>query len=65
VTENKQPKPGVSRENRVSDEGLERLRKQLSSGPKMSQMVLRQWLKRYGEEARAVMKQFGIELSDK
>ena len=59
------PQPGVSRENRISDDGLERLRKQLSKGPKMSQTVLRQWLKRYGDEARCVMKEFGIELPDK
>lgn len=65
MTTKKQSQPGVSRENRISDDGLERLRKQLSKGPKMSQMVLQQWLKRYGEDARRVMKEFGIELSEK
>jgi len=65
MTSNNKPRPGVSRENLISDDGLERLRKQLSKGPKMSQIVLKQWLKRYGDEARCVMKEFGIELPDK
>jgi hypothetical protein len=52
--------PGVSRENRISDEGLNRLRKHLQSGPKMSKTVLDQWVKRYGDEAVKVLQEFGI-----
>ena len=57
-------KPGVSRDNRLSDEGLDRLRRQLSSGIKISQPVLLQWIKRYGEAARTIIEQHGINLSE-
>jgi len=53
------PEPGVSRSNRISDEGLQRLEKQLATGIKISQPVLAQWIKRYGEPARVVMKKYG------
>ncbi len=42
-------KPGVSREQRISDEGLKRLQKQLQSGVRISEPVLEQWVKRYGD----------------
>jgi len=45
-------KPGVSREQRISDEGLMRLEKQLRSGINISEQVLAQWVKRYGDDAR-------------
>ena len=48
--------PGVSREQRISDEGLARLEKQLKSGVKVSVMVLKQWIKRYGDPARDLLK---------
>ncbi len=48
--------PGVTRANRISDEGLRRLEKQLSSGTNVSALVLKQWIKRYGDEARVVIK---------
>ena len=54
----KQPKPGVSRANRISNEGLERLEKQLAAGIKISQPVLAQWIKRYGEAARRIIKHY-------
>ncbi len=51
-------KPGISREKRVSDEGLARLDKQLRTGVKISRTVLDQWIKRYGDGARAVIKKY-------
>jgi hypothetical protein len=36
----KNPAPGVSREQRISDEGLQRLQKQLQSGVRISDRVL-------------------------
>lgn len=55
----KQSTPGVSRDNRIADEGLQRLDKQLASGVKVSQPVLAQWVKRYGEPAIAIIKKHG------
>lgn len=51
-------KPGVSRSDRISDEGLLRLEKQLAAGIKISRPVLAQWIKRYGEPARTMIKQY-------
>ncbi|MDX2504312.1 MAG: hypothetical protein QNL62_07535 [Gammaproteobacteria bacterium] len=56
---NKSPLPGVSREQRISDEGLKRLETHLQKGTKMSHQVLRQWIKRYGEPAREIIKKNG------
>jgi len=53
----KKPEPGVSREERVSDEGLLRLENQLKAG-NISDMVLKQWLKRYAESARSLIKKY-------
>jgi hypothetical protein len=50
------PKPGVSRENRLSAEGLIRLEKQLTSGAGLSDMVLAQWIRRYGNAARELIR---------
>ncbi|MCW9013895.1 MAG: IS66 family transposase [Gammaproteobacteria bacterium] len=52
------PDPGVSRANRISDEGLERLEKQLARGARISRPVLAQWIKRYGEPARNIIKKY-------
>jgi hypothetical protein len=52
--------PGVSRPNRISDEGLQRLEKQLASGPGISGQVLSQWITRYGEPARELIKKYGL-----
>lgn len=54
----KNPAPGVSRETRLSDEGLQRLEKQLASGVNISRPVLMQWIKRYGETARDIIKKY-------
>jgi hypothetical protein len=50
--------PGVSRKSRISDEGLQRLEKQLLSGCKMTQQVKDQWILRYGEAARELFARF-------
>jgi hypothetical protein len=50
------PSPGVSRDHRISDEGLQRLQKQLSCGAKMSKPVLAQWIRRYGDAAREIIR---------
>lgn len=51
--------PGVSRSNRLSDEGLMRLEKQLASGSKMTNPVLAQWIRRYGDAARELIRKQG------
>ncbi len=56
--DNKIPNPGVSRQNRSSDEGLQRLEKHLKNGPRMSHPVLKQWIKRYGDSARTLIRQY-------
>ena len=58
------PVPGVSREQRISDEGLARLEIQLQRGMKISVQVLQQWIKRYGEDARVLLKAYGYEFDD-
>lgn len=55
----KQSNPGVSRHNRITDEGLQRLDKQLGSGVKVSRPVLEQWIKRYGEAAIEIIQKHG------
>jgi hypothetical protein len=54
----RKPSPGVSRERRISDEGLQRLEKQLQSGINISEQVLNQWVKRYGTEARDLITKY-------
>lgn len=51
--------PGVSREERLSEDGLQRLDRQLKSGSQVSDLVLTQWIRRYGEKARAIITQHG------
>ncbi len=48
-------KAGVSRDQEMSDEGLQRLSKQLQFGARMSDRVLKQWIKRYGDDARVII----------
>ena len=55
----KTPFPGVSRQSRLSDEGLQRLEKQLAAGIRVAPPVLAQWIKRYGEPAREIIKLHG------
>ena len=52
----KMPIPGVSRQDRLSGDGLARLEKQLESGLNISSQVLAQWIKRYGNPAREIIK---------
>ena len=56
--------PGISREQRISTEGLERLEKHLQRGMKISLPVLQQWIRRYGEDARVLLKDYGYEIND-
>ena len=51
-----QPEPGVSRFDRLPGESLARLEKQLESGINISSRVLSQWIKRYGDSAREIIK---------
>jgi hypothetical protein len=55
----KVPVPGVSRQERLSDEGLHRLEKHLASGARINVPVLAQWIRRYGEPAREIIKRHG------
>ena len=55
----KVPCPGVSRQNRLADEGLQRLERQLMIGVRINIPVLAQWIKRYGEAARVIIKRHG------
>jgi len=57
-----QPKPGVSREQRLSAEGLERLEKQLHSAAGISDQVLAQWIHRYGDAAKRLILASGRDL---
>lgn len=54
----KKPEPGVSREQRISDEGLQRLQKQLQSGVRISDRVLQQWIFRYGDAACSIVDKY-------
>lgn len=61
---NNKPTPGVSRGDRINNEGLERLEKQLARGVKIARPVLAQWIKRYGEPARQIIKKHGLYSSE-
>lgn len=56
--------PGVSRDNRISDDGLCRLEKQLKNGARMAKPVLRQWVKRYGDAAKTMIIHHGYDLEE-
>lgn len=51
--------PGIERAARLSDEGLQRLERQLARGGQISDAVLAQWVRRYGEAARAIIARHG------
>ena len=57
-----EPVPGISRTQRLSDEGLRRLARQLESGAGISDQVLRQWIRRYGDQARRLILDSGRKL---
>jgi hypothetical protein len=52
-------KPGVSRAQRLGEEGLARLERQLRQGAAMSPPVRMQWIKRYGDSARILLEKYG------
>jgi hypothetical protein len=56
--------PGVSREQRISEEGLQRLEKQLRLGIRINTEVLKQWVRRYGDAARDLLKKYDCEIDD-
>lgn len=56
--------PGVSREQRISDEGLARLEKHLQRGMKISRQVLQQWIRRYGDDARTLLKKYDCDIDE-
>jgi hypothetical protein len=53
------PMPGITRSERLSDEGLGRLESHLQQGTAISRAVLAQWVRRYGEAARAIIRRHG------
>ena len=53
------PTPGISRQARISEQGLARLEAQLLRGTGISNQVLAQWIRRYGEPARALIESHG------
>ncbi len=55
MNEGRNPQPGISRAQRLSAEGLARLEKQLQSSAGISDQVLAQWIRRYGEDARMLI----------
>ncbi|MGD2119631.1 MAG: hypothetical protein PVG66_14835 [Chromatiales bacterium] len=61
-----QRQPGISRSQRVSEEGLQRLERQLTSGARLAPEILAQWVKRYGKPAQELIEQYQPnEASDK
>ena len=52
-------KPGISRTDRISDTGLQRLEELLARGGQVSDVVLAQWIRRYGDAARDVIRNAG------
>jgi len=53
------PRPGVSRVERLSDEGLRRLQRQLQSAMRVREPVLLQWVRRYGQAAIELIEENG------
>ena len=58
MNDRQKPNPGVSREARISDDGLKRLERQLAVGSKLTDVVLQQWIKRYGKGAEELIEKF-------
>jgi len=51
--------PGITRDNRLSQAGLARLENQLERGSQISDAVLSQWIRRYGDAARDLIRSYG------
>ncbi|MEJ2214041.1 MAG: hypothetical protein P8Y20_08270 [Gammaproteobacteria bacterium] len=58
MTEKNRTTPGIQRQERISDEGLNRLEKKLMSGSRISTAVKQQWIKRYGEQAQKLFNKY-------
>ena len=58
------PEPGIDRVDRISSQGLQRLEKQLKRGSKISALVLRQWIKRYGDPVRDMLRKYDCYTND-
>lgn len=56
----KPPQPGIGRMDRDAAEGLQRLQNHLQNGAAVSDRILAQWISRYGEPARALIKRYGL-----
>ena len=52
-------RPGISRDERISDTGLQRLERMLARGTGVSDAVLAQWVRRYGDAARTIIARYG------
>ena len=52
----RKPEPGVGQRNRSTADGLARLAIHLERGERISDMVLRQWIRRYGDDARELLR---------
>jgi hypothetical protein len=57
-------RPGVSRAQRISEEGLQRLERQLQRGARISEQVKQQWVKRYGKPAIDIFSRYADKRSD-
>lgn len=55
----RKPEPGVSRGDRLSAEGLQRLERQLVSSMRVADPVLLQWVRRYGNTAISLIERHG------
>ncbi len=55
----RRPRPGVSRDERLSDEGLRRLQRQLQSTMGLRDPILLQWVRRYGQAAIRLIEENG------
>lgn len=53
------PTPGISRSTRLAAAGLARLEQMLQRGGQVSDAVLAQWIRRYGDAARAIIARHG------
>ena len=52
----RQPRPGAFHRARTLDDRLQRLEQQLTRGIAISDTVLAQWIARYGDPARALLR---------
>lgn len=57
-------RPGISRTDRISEEGLGRLEIQLQRGARMAAQVREQWVRRYGQAAIELFKKYEYDLDE-